>query len=482
MPASLRSRLALSNLAIALVAFLLLTLVFGLILRQRSIDSSKGFVLQEAHLVQTDVNVAVREALKAPGQNPSKLLEHFISDSKFLRKQIIFYSRAGQCAFDSGPVSSSPAGAGGAQCSRVSQEWLLQPVAARTVRSGFIDRAGLSYFVSQLPTGDSTAVVIVAPASDVIPGLSVLAPGFLLALVAAGIFWVAMAIFFSYTVGRPLTAVTAAVRGIAAGDYSRTVNISNKGEIGELGSTFNHMVSQVRLTNQALKDFVANVSHDLRTPITVISGFAHSIIDGTVPADSVGEAAGIIAGEARHMQSLVDDLLQLTRLESGLRTFERKPVSIHALATRTIRRVSAGAGERRIENRVPVNLPLGWGDEELLDRVMMNLLTNAVQYTPASGDVSVSAESRADWLLVSVADSGIGVADQDQVRIFERFFRTDRSRTRGNGHSGLGLSIVKEIVEAHGGSIELNSRLGEGSTFTFTLRRYEPAAGSTLET
>ena len=465
MLASLKSRLALSNLAISLAALVLLTLVFGQVLRQRTIDSNEGFVQQEAALVQDDVRLAVTQAER--GASFAAFYGHFRRDSNLFKKQIVFFSAAGGCSYDSGGPSTKANPTG---CLGDERGLLVQPGNHTSGAAGLVTYHGSSRYVVQRPTGDGSVVALIAPGGEVIPNLSVLAPGFLLAVIAAAGIWLVMSLFFGYTVIRPLAKISAASRAIAAGDYTRTVEVRQKGEIGELAGSFNHMVTQVRLSNQTLKDFVANVSHDLRTPITVISGFAGSIVDGTMQTpEEIRDAGQIIESEARRMERLVDDLLQLTRLEAGLRRFDRRPVSIHAMTDRTIRRVETATPGRTVVNSVSEDLPLVLGDEELLERVLMNLLNNALSYTPESGSVTVSAQASPQWITVRVADTGSGISTDDQSRIFERFFRGDKSRGSKDGHTGLGLPIVREIVEAHGGTVSVSSRPGAGSTFSFTV-------------
>jgi signal transduction histidine kinase len=234
------------------------------------------------------------------------------------------------------------------------------------------------------------------------------------------------------------------------------------------------MATQVQASHQLLKDFVANVSHDLRTPLTLISGYAGTVLDGTARTrEEVVESVEVIAAEARRMQRLVDDLLQLTRLESGLRRFEPGRLDMHELIERTVRRVAAARNGRVVNNLVPPDLPPAYVDEELIERALMNLIDNALTHTPNGGPVSVEAVSRGRWIEVSVRDSGVGIPAADVDRVFERFYRGDRGRSRNDGHSGLGLPIVKEIVEAHGGAVAVESREGVGSTFRFTVPKFE---------
>ena len=469
---SLRSRLALSNLLITLLALLILTVVFAQLLRQRSLDSAERFTGQEASLVQAHVISEDKLAVRDRSFSVPKLYSFFDSVSGSFYERIIFYSATGACGFDSlGYKPSVPDGSG---CAPSSSSWLVGPISSTTPVSTFVTRAGKTYFVSQRSTLRKSAVVLITPGSAILPSATDIAPGFLLAALAAAIIWVLMALFFGITVSRPLAKVAAASRAMAAGDYTQKVDISGGGEIGDLATSFNNMVTQVGASDQLLKNFVADVSHDLRTPLTLISGYAGTILDGTARTrDEVHDAADVIANEAVRMERLVDDLLQLTRLESGLRKFDKLPVSIPDLVNRTLPRVTAITPGRRVENSVSNDLPLARGDEELLERVIMNLLNNALEYTPVDGRVEISAMAKTGLIEVRVADTGVGIREEDQARVFDRFMRMDPSRSRSNGHSGLGLPIVKEIVEAHGGSVWVDSKPGHGSIFTFTVPQYQ---------
>jgi signal transduction histidine kinase len=173
------------------------------------------------------------------------------------------------------------------------------------------------------------------------------------------------------------------------------------------------------------------------------------------------------------MQRLVDDLMQLTRLESGLLKLDRHPLALRPFVGSLIDRLNRARADGAIppiENLVPPDMPQVDVDPDQIERALRNLLDNALQYTPPSGSVSVTAETVGDtWVAIGVTDTGAGIPSEDLPRIFERFYRSDKSRERTQGHSGLGLAIVREIVEAHGGVVSVDSRPGQGTTFRLTL-------------
>jgi signal transduction histidine kinase len=300
-----------------------------------------------------------------------------------------------------------------------------------------------------------------------------LVPIVLAAIVTALLVWLLLGTYFTFSVFRPLTRITEATRRMARGDYGARVGARGHGDIAQLATSFNHMAQQVQSSNQVLRDFLANVSHDLRTPLTIITGFSEAMLDGTASGDAVEDSVEVIHQEALKMQHLVDDLMQLTRLESGLLRLDRHPIALQPLVQTLIDRTemaSKGTNIPQLRNAVPADLPPIDADPDQIERALRNLLGNAVQYTPAEGTVTVLAEpGTPGWIEISVTDTGPGIPADDLPRIFERFYRSDKSREREHGHSGLGLAIVREIVEAHGGRITAESEVGTGTQFRLTL-------------
>ncbi len=232
------------------------------------------------------------------------------------------------------------------------------------------------------------------------------------------------------------------------------------------------MVERVRSTQQGQRDFVANVSHEMKTPLTSIQGFAQAILDGTA-SDSQAQqhAASVIHEESGRLTRLVDDLLDLARLDAGQVTFAHAEVDLNALVARVIDRLSLRAGEKSIQLENGVRgLPAITGDGDRLAQVLTNLIDNAIKHTPVGGRVTIRGEGRGDQVRVHVEDSGPGIPPDELPRIFERFYQVDKARRGGEGRgSGLGLAISREIVQAHGGRLEAASAPGRGSRFTVTL-------------
>jgi signal transduction histidine kinase len=229
------------------------------------------------------------------------------------------------------------------------------------------------------------------------------------------------------------------------------------------------MVQRVQDAQQSQRDLVANVSHELKTPLTSIQGFAQSILDGVsqTPGEIL-QAAQVILGEANRMNRLVQDLVILARLEAGIVALQREPVNISALVRATVEKFRIQVAEAGLQLSVDVT-EAAWvvGDADRLMQVLSNLLDNAVKYTPAGGLVRVSVQAQEGLVRVRVVDTGIGIEPVDRARIFERFYRADRDRSRAG--MGLGLAITRQIVLAHGGAICVDPNFPQGCIFTLDL-------------
>ncbi len=241
------------------------------------------------------------------------------------------------------------------------------------------------------------------------------------------------------------------------------------------GETLNRAlndVSEVRLLRAIRRDFVANVSHELRTPLASIRLLVDTLESGALTdIDVAGDFVHRIGVESDHLIQMVTELLDLARIESGQLPQKRESVSLPEVIVQVVDRLSVVAEDKGIEVKadVPANLPPALANADQVGQVLMNLLFNAVKFTPAGGSVWVRARFEAGSLAVVVEDTGVGIPRDDLVRVFERFYKSDKSRARTSGGTGLGLPIARHIVEAHGGTIWADSEEGSGSTFTFTL-------------
>jgi len=231
-------------------------------------------------------------------------------------------------------------------------------------------------------------------------------------------------------------------------------------------------ITERRRLEQMRTEFVANVSHELRTPLTSIRGFLETLLDGAVEDPLTARRfLEIMVMETNRLTRLIDDLLQLSRLEDRRTVLRHERVDMATVVGRVVDIFQTRAQEKGVELGVEVeaHLPPVSGDPDMLAQVLVNLVDNAVKYTPEGGRITIRAGVVGGRLRVSVADTGVGIPEESLSRVFERFYRVDKARAREQGGTGLGLAIVKHIVEAHGGRVWAQSEVGRGSTFTFEL-------------
>ena len=230
-------------------------------------------------------------------------------------------------------------------------------------------------------------------------------------------------------------------------------------------------VTELRRLETVRRDFVANVSHELRTPLASIRAMAETLQDGAIHDDEVAERfVNIIVGEVERLTRILEDLLILSRAES--KEPDRNVFPLNTLIQEVMERFQTQAEKAVVATAAHLPTPLmANANRDQIEQVLINLLDNAIKYTPAGGRVDIRAEESGDLLTVHVSDTGIGIMSQDLPRVFERFYRVDKARSRQSGGTGLGLAIVKHIVEIHGGSVTVQSEYGRGTTFTFTLSR-----------
>ncbi len=283
-----------------------------------------------------------------------------------------------------------------------------------------------------------------------------------------------LATWLSRSLGGRLSQMAAAAGRIALGDYAQRVSIGGPREIDELAGALNTMAASVQAAQQTQRDFLANVSHDLKTPLTSIRGFAQAIEEGAVEKpEDIQRAATVIREESERLTRLVADLLDLARLESETAPARGEPVDLAGLVGALTERLAPRAVEKGIQWEVGRPLPVArvQGNADRLAQVIQNLLDNALKYTPAGGVVRIGLVVAQGRVTFTVADSGPGIPAEDLGRIFERFYQVDRARGRSAEATGvgLGLAIVKEIVARHGGTIRAESVVGIGTRFVVEI-------------
>jgi len=338
-----------------------------------------------------------------------------------------------------------------------------------------VDAKGKVWLYTASRLSDGRVLVIAAPRPKA-PVLNIFADEFLLPIIEGGIISLALSLVLAFMLSRwvadPLQQVVSAARAYPS-ETMKPVTPTGPHEVQDLTRAFNSMIKRVDDSQRSQRDFVANVSHELKTPLTSIQGFAQALLDETADTpEARKQAAQIIHNESARMHRMALDLLELARFDAGAADLKMSAVDVGALLCGVVEKFTPQADTAGIELQVnvPDDLPSLIADGDRLAQVFTNLVDNALKFTPANGHVTLAAQKAGAEIEASVADSGIGVAKEALPRLFDRFYREDASRADGGKHgAGLGLAIVKEIVQAHGGKIGVRSQAGHGTTFTIHL-------------
>ena len=283
----------------------------------------------------------------------------------------------------------------------------------------------------------------------------------LIALVAA----MFVSAFFARRVSRPIIELRDAAQALADRDFSAQQRIDAPGEVGELAASLNQLSVRLESLEAVRRDFVANVSHELRTPLTVVSGFAETLAEDDLNNATRKEFAGMIVTNTKRMQRIVDDLLDLSRIESGGWIPKPETVSLAESVQDIVSTLKPSLTENgpSIRTYIPAAAANVFADRTAVRQVVSNLVANAIRHTP-EGVVTIFSEKDPEGVWLGVRDTGEGIAEEHLSRIFERFYRVDSGRSREQGGTGLGLAIVKHMAEAHGGRVRATSRVGEGTS------------------
>ncbi len=294
------------------------------------------------------------------------------------------------------------------------------------------------------------------------------------ALIGSGV----VSYYTAYRVINPFIEMNHAVQCYSRGDFSTRIPVEGRDEAAQLGKSLNEMAEQLRGLEDTRRSFVANVSHELRSPLTSMKGFLEAMQDGTIPPENYPEYIGIVLNETRRMVTLVNDLLDLARIESGTIQLNFEVFDINELIRRTLLTFEA----RLVENEMEMEVHFAqeqctvFADATQIGQVLRNLIDNAIKYSPKGRALFISTYSMRKTVYVTVRDTGIGIPQEDVPHVFDRFYKVEKAHTpTPQMGSGLGLSIVKRIIESHGQSITVRSARGRGTQFTFTLERASAA-------
>jgi len=275
--------------------------------------------------------------------------------------------------------------------------------------------------------------------------------------------------FLSRRILSPVKTLTIAARRLGQGDFSQRIEVNDKSEAGEMATAFNSMAGDLERAKELQRNMIADVAHELRTPLSNIQGYLEAVQDGVAKPDTA--TIHSLHEEATLLSRLVDDLQELSLAEAGELKLVCQAEDVAELINRAVAAMQAQVATKglSISINLPDKLPLVNVDYHRISQVLRNLMENAIAHTPEDGTITVTATRQDSLVEVAVVDTGEGIPAEDLPFIFERFHRVDKSRTRATGGSGLGLTIARRFVEAHGGTIQAQSKPGKGSRFSFTM-------------
>lgn len=294
---------------------------------------------------------------------------------------------------------------------------------------------------------------------------------FLVAILLALVVSFITVYYLSYRLTRPLRDMAKATQHYAQGDFSYKVKVRGHDEVAQLGEAFNSMAMSLSVLESSRRSFVANVSHELKTPMTSIGGFIDGMLDGTISEDRYEYYLKIVSDEVKRLSRLVTGMLNMSKLEAGEMNMNLKSFDICADIFKTLLSFERKINEKSIDIQglETMESTLVTADEDLMMQVVYNLIDNAVKFTPEHGYIAFKTYRDKEKMFVSIKNSGAGIEREEAEKIFERFYKIDKSRSYDVKGAGLGLYLVKSIIELHGGQIVVDSRVGEYTEFVFWL-------------
>jgi signal transduction histidine kinase len=466
MVSSLRTRLWLSY--AALIAVALLVVAIGLVIALQRNPILYRQAITRIYLAGSAVSLRLDELPRLTAERVDKILQRE-STARKLRMAIL--TANGSIVLESGPEADIPL----QKLPLPLESTEDDPNLAKIIR----DVQGRDWLYTLYPL-ENQRFLMTATLRPVLRPREifrdeVLGP-FMQAALVALLLAVALSLLIGQWIANPLKRMAHAARRMEFGGY-QPLPLEGPQEVQQLGAALNEMAHKVQISQQSQREFVANVSHELKTPLTSIQGFSQAILDGTAQSpEALQQAAGVIFSEANRMYRLVMDLLALARLEAGTADLQRNPVDLSALLKGVVDKFALQAQQVQVSLCADLGIAAPIiGDGDRLAQVFTNLVDNALKFTPPGGRVTVCAKHAGGVAIVSVSDTGIGIAPEDQARIFERFYQVDKSRRGGSRRGvGLGLAIAAQIVAAHGGRIGLESQPGQGTTFSVSLPLARP--------
>ncbi|MCH1642129.1 HAMP domain-containing histidine kinase [Paenibacillus timonensis] len=403
----------------------------------------------------------------AMSQSPEMLSEEtLLKFADFSNVSILFVSEQGEVLANSGPYEKSDR-------TFIKSKDLKLLFTGKSVKLEHTDVNGERFFVAARPVMDTTGVNIKAAvyvlSSTRHMDESITAVRSVLVLSGLGAFLLALGItwIIAKILSRPMLQMQSATRKIAAGELETRLTIQRDDEIGVLADSINHLAIELQRYRDTRQEFFANISHELRTPITYLEGYAQVLRKGLYDSEEEKDQyLGIIHEEAIRLQHLVDDLFDLAKMEEGKVSLSLEWIDLTEIADNAVQKVKLKTDKKNLTllTKINSNIPLIYGDGLRMEQVLLNLLENAVRYTK-KGSITLELDQNNTYVYLAVEDTGIGISEDEIPYIFERFYRVEKSRSRQYGGTGLGLPIAKKLVELQGGELLVSSKLGQGTRF-----------------
>ena len=453
MPRSIATRLFLSYIAVVVVGLAVAAItISGLLLRYE--DDQTRVHLEE---LSAPFLTAIQTGVRA-GQQPREIVDSLTEQAHAANARLLITTAARRVVIDSegqlvGSILPQPSASNIGEFSEGADQWIFVRQQLRQAAAGGV---GLGF------------IVVARPRAVLTDTLRALLPSLILSGVVALGFAVLVAALLARTITRPLRDLVGGVRRFAGGDYGTRVPLAGPSEVAEMGTAFNEMAGEIQRSRGSEQAFLADISHELRTPLTSIQGFAQAIVEGEARGDAVSHVAEIIHREARRLVRMVEGLLQVARLESGAQSMAREEVAPAHLLEGAVAALEVQAKEAGVSFDVAGadSLPSLRGDPDKLAQLFLNVLDNAVKHSPRGTTVHVRGSRDNGAVIVRVRDSGSGLPEGAQTRLFQRFYRGENAQRDG---TGLGLAIAQAIAQAHGGSIRASNVDGGGAEFAVRL-------------
>jgi signal transduction histidine kinase len=453
MPRSIATRLFLSYLAVVVVGLAVAAItISGLLLRYE--DDQTRLHLGE---LSAPFLTAIQTGIRA-GQQPREIVDALTEQAQAADARLIITTPQRRVVVDSGNnlinvTLPQPSTTNFGEFTADGEQWIFvrQQLARATVTAG-----GLGF------------IVVARPRAVFTDTLRSLLPSLALSGIVALAFAVLVAALLSRTITRPLRDLVGGVRRFAGGDYGTRVPLAGPSEVAEMGTAFNEMATEIERARGSEQAFLADISHELRTPLTSIQGFAQAIVEGEARGDAVSHVAEIIHREARRLVRMVEGLLQVARLESGAQSMTAEDVAPALLLQSAVAALDVQAKDAGVTFDLAgaETLPSVRGDPDKLAQLFLNVLDNAVKHSPRGTTVHVRGGRDNGAIIVRVRDSGSGLPEGAEARLFQRFYRGENAQRDG---AGLGLAIAQAIAQAHGGSIRASNVDGGGAEFAVRL-------------